>query len=309
MKKAVVLGVNGQDGSYLAEILLGHGYNVLGIGQQESSLYIKDVINYQYMSLDIKNSKDVLSVLKAYNPDEIYHLAAVHGSAGFQYESIWADALDVNLKSLHTILEYARNDNPTTRIAYASSAKVFGNKLIGEISIANKHYPDCLYSITKNAASELSHYYYTRHNIFVSIAYFFNHDSIRRNKEYFIPTIVGILASAINDNKFVDEIETLDFYCNWGCANEYMTIFMKLLSLSARQEIIIASEKTWYGREFVEKLFKRKGLDYRNHIKERNKGILSSPFTVEITNTTKLLEVSPVKDIFSICDDILEECL
>jgi GDPmannose 4,6-dehydratase len=307
MKHAVVLGVNGQDGSYLAEILIDNGYYVLGIGLQESSRYLKENNNYQYISQDIKKTAAVSSILKKHKPHEIYHLAAVHGAAGFQYENVWEDVLDVNLKSLHTILEYARTEDPKARIAYASSAKVFGNKLTDNISIANQRHSDCMYSITKNAASDLINYYYARHNIFGSVAYFFNHDSIRRNKEYFIPAVVGILANAIKDNNYMDEVETLDFYCNWGCAYEYMTMFMKMLSLSDRQELIIASEKTWYGRDFVDALFKRHSLNYKNHIKERTCSQSSKLFTVSIKETTSKLGVTPDKDIFTICNDILEE--
>jgi GDPmannose 4,6-dehydratase len=309
MKNAVVLGVNGQDGSYLADILIDHGYRVIGIGLQKSSRHVKNNNNYEYLSQDIKDSAAVSLILKKYRPDEIYHLAAIHGAAGFQYENVWDDVLDVNLKSLNAILEYARNENPAVRIAYASSAKVFGNKLVGNISIADKHHSDCLYSISKNAASDLINYYYTRHNIFGSVAYFFNHDSVRRNKKYFIPTIVAILANAIKNNNYIDEIETLDFYCNWGCAYEYMNMFMKILSLPERHELIIASDKTWYGREFVGELFKRHSLNYKDHITERNKSRLSKPYTVLIKETNKLLGLFPVKDIFSVCDDILEEFL
>lgn len=309
MKRAVILGVNGQDGSYLAEILLEQGYHILGIGRQSVSRYVEENKFYQYQSLDIKQTSLLLESLKLFKPTKIFHLAAVHGAAGFQYESVFNDVIDVNLKSLHVLLEYARNEDPEVRIAYASSAKVFGNKLSGTIAISNPHYSDCLYSIAKNAAGKLINYYHNKYQIYGSIAYFFNHDSPRREKEYFIPTIIRILANVLKTNNYSDEIQTLDFYCDWGSAAEYMEMFGKLLTLSEPKEVIIASGKTWHGREFVKQLFEHHGIDFEQHIKERNHNLSPELFTADINETSSILGITPSRDIFSISNEILQSLM
>ena len=86
MTKCLVIGANGQDGSYLCEILLNQGHIVYGIGKQESSRYIKSNSNFNYISCDITNTDELTSILKKNQPSEIYHVAAIHGSHGFFYE-------------------------------------------------------------------------------------------------------------------------------------------------------------------------------------------------------------------------------
>ncbi len=178
--RCLVLGVNGQDGSYVAETLISQGHQVCGVDKQPISRYVDESTQFSYRCVDLRRQDRLRELLEDFHPDEAYHLAAVHGPSGFNYEEVWADALDVNVKSLHTVLEYARITNRQLRIFYASSCKVFGAPLTGRISIKSTRQSTCLYSATKLCAEHLLNHYRDKHKIEGNIGYFFNHESVRR---------------------------------------------------------------------------------------------------------------------------------
>src|SRR5579862_9279192 len=190
MTSALVLGVNGQDGSYIADVLLERGYIVSGVGLQEVSRWV-DPTRFSYVQLDAADADGLGTLLARTMPDQIYHMAAVHGSAGHPYEDGWRQALALNVGSVHTCLEHMRHHSPATRLFYPSSLKVFGNPPPAEIDEATPHVASCLYSITKNAATELIHHYRARHGSWACVGYYFNHDSPRRPDSYFLPRLTA----------------------------------------------------------------------------------------------------------------------
>ncbi len=305
MTRCLVIGANGQDGSYLCDILLSQGHKVCGIGKQTSSRYISDQPNYSYIICDIADLDSLRSKLNQLKPQEIYHLAAVHGSHGFVYEDKWDKALDVNVKSLHCILEYSRQANSPPSIFYASSAKVFGTPIPERITSDQPLRPDCLYSITKIAAENLLNYYIKKHGLHGCIAYLFNHESPRRQSDFFIPSIVNVLQHALEDSSYKQTFNSLDFYCDWGCAKEYMSMAIKLLRKENSEKCIFATGVPTYARDLVEKLFNSRGLDYNNHIITKYDSTTAYPTHVDISSTEKILGYRPKRNIFDVCEDIL----
>jgi GDPmannose 4,6-dehydratase len=116
MRKALVLGVNGQDGSYLAEGLLRRGYEVTGIGRQQRSRHIGPTDFFHYVIVDLSDASKLDAVLRHDDFDVVFHVAAVHGSSGFSYEPIWRNMMEVNVLALHVLLEHARVRRPDMRI-------------------------------------------------------------------------------------------------------------------------------------------------------------------------------------------------
>lgn len=304
-RRSVVLGANGQDGSILAEQLLARGDSVLGLGRQASSRFVSSQSGFEYGCIDLRDPRALTGALKEFRPSQAYHLAAVHGADGFPYEAVWADALAVNLGALHTLLEYARVSDPQMRIAYASSSKVFGTPLSGNIDEASPRRSDCLYSITKNGAEQLLEHYKRQHAIFGSIAYLFNHESERRGPQYFIPTIAAILAKSLSDSGYRQSVRTLDFFCDWGSAHEYMKWFRELLELDTPHNIIFATGNVRYARDFVAQLFERHGLVAADHVVEESDSGASEPFNVSVARRRSLITHEHSEDIFSVCDRIL----
>jgi len=305
--RAMVLGVNGQDGSYLAERLLKKGWEVIGIGRQPESRWLPSVHGFSYHALDLSNLSKLSTLLSDTRPDAIFHFAAVHGSAGFSYEECWKDVHSVNTVSAHVILEYLRCANPEGILVYASSSKVFGSTPIGVIAESNQRFSNCIYTTTKNAATDLIAYYRKRHRIRASVVWTFNHESPRRGCSYFIPQLVDILAKSILNHDYVAEIGTLGFWCDWGDAEEYMDIVTCIASEIPGTDFLLATGKTLWAEDVVNTLFKKYGRCWENNIIEKLAPLKERPATwrVDLTKLYVATNRLPVCTIFDVADNIL----
>ncbi|AWK90181.1 GDP-mannose 4,6-dehydratase [Azospirillum thermophilum] len=264
--QALVLGVNGQDGSFLAESLLRRGYAVIGAARDEGSRHVPASSGFSYERLDLQDPGALDRLLERSSPDIVFHVAAVHGSAGFTYEPVWAAMAAVNTVSLHAVLEHARTRNPGMRVVYANSAKIFPGPLSGRIDETTPYRATCLYSIGKIASLELIRYYRSRHGIAGGNLFLFNHESTRRPATYFLPRIAEGLGRALADPTFRMEVETLDFRSDWSLAEELMDIAVDIAEKAPGEDFVMASGVTRTGREVVADVFARHGLDWTRHI-------------------------------------------
>ncbi len=297
------MGAGGQDGSILSEELATAGREVLGLGRKESYPYEPPSAGFRYAPLDLTDTDALVRCLEEFQPDEIYHVAAVHGSAGFAYEQVWGQALDVNVKSLHTALEYARR-RPDVRLFYASSAKIFGHARRGPISLAAPRVGECLYSITKKAAGRLADHYRRNHGVATAVGILFNHESERRAPGYFIPRLCRILRNALDDPSHREKVQTLSFHCDWSSARDFMRMAMAAVEQPVSGELIFASGVTWSGRDFARELFGRYGLDYARHVEavEEPEG---APFSVDLAETRQAMDFVLREDIFDVCASLI----
>lgn len=305
MTTCLVLGANGQDGSYLSEILTSTDVQVYGVGRAVTPRYPTENSKMIYVSGDLRDFDWLRDFINRLEPDEIYHLAAVHGPSGFDYEAVWADAVDVNVKVLYYCLEYARSTAGRARVFYPSSAKVFGSPLPARVSLNTPRQATCLYSNNKLSAENLLKHYRDKHKVHAVLAYLYNHESPRRGTAYFIPQVMRILYQALSDRSYRDELFTLDFYCDWGCAREYMGMAIDHLRIANPIDLIFATGTTHYARDFVAKLFDRYGLDYRNHIKESSPDTDATKSVVDIADTRAALGRHSQRTIFDVCADII----
>ena len=307
MRRALVLGVNGQDGSYLAESLLRRGWLVHGAGRQDRSRWLAADENFDYHSLDIGDLAALSALLKELQPDFVCHLAAVHGAAGFAYEDQWQAAHAVNTLSVHAVLEHLRRDAPRASLIYGSSSKVFGPVPPPLVSEATPRLSTCIYSTTKNAATDLINYYRSRHGLRASSVWLFNHESARRSGEYFVPRIVEILANSICEPGFCGSIVTLQFFCDWGDAAEYMDLIAGLAETSAGNDLILASGSTWHAEAFVDQLFRNYGLRWQDHMVETlaPPGESQPAWRADVSALARHCSRTPQRNILQVCDDIL----
>jgi GDPmannose 4,6-dehydratase len=250
MIRTLVLGVNGQDGSYIADVLLERGYAVTGIGRQAESRWV-DAERYDYIQLDAADTNALDRLLVQTMPDRIFHMAAIHGSAGHAYEPVWREALALNVGSVHTCLEHMRNRKPSTRLFYPSSLKAFGDSPPPEVDERTPRVSSCLYSITKNAATELIHHYRVRHKAWACIGYYFNHDSPRRAETYFLPRLVAQIAASLRKDESSPRVATLDFWCDWGSSREFMELTVDLLERDMPQDVVIATGHPVYAADLA----------------------------------------------------------
>jgi GDPmannose 4,6-dehydratase len=259
MKSALILGVNGQDGSYLAEILIKRGYRVTGAARQDTSRWV-DPDRFRYVELNIADASALDALLAEMLPDEIYYMAAIHGSAGYSYEPGWREALALNVGSVHTCLEHIRKRSKNTRLFYPSSLKVFGMSPPSRIDENSPRVSSCLYSITKNAATDLIHYYRAQHNLWVSVGYYFNHDSPRRPDSYFLPRLAARIAANVNQRGSGPEIVTLDFWCDWGSSYEFMELTADLVQTDHPRDAVFASGQPVHAAALAAELVAAAGV-------------------------------------------------
>ncbi len=158
MPRSLVLGVNGQDGSYLAKTLLARGHEVVGVGRAPDSAYARPEPAFRYISADLRDTESFAGLIAEVAPDEAFHVAAIHGASGFSYEALWRDMMAVNVTTLHVLLEHARTAAPGMRIVYAGSSKIFPPPLSGVIDEESPVRATCLYGIGKIAARDLMTY-------------------------------------------------------------------------------------------------------------------------------------------------------
>ncbi len=305
---ALVLGVNGQDGSYLAESLLARGWVVHGVGRQAASRWIGDKANYSYHALDLNETEALSALLRALRPGFIFHMAAIHGAAGFSYEDHWREAHGVNTLAAHATLEYLRREDPRGVMIYASSSKAFGLTMPSLVRESSPRQSTCIYSTTKNAATDLIAYYRQRHGLRASVVWTFNHESARRGNEYFIPKIVDTLARSILDPGFVGRIGTLQFASDWGDAAEYMDIVADIAEKAPGRDFILATGTTWMARDFVDRLFQRYGLRFTEHLVEQQAASGSQPpsWRADLSALSVAMGRTPRRSILEVCSSILQ---
>jgi len=310
MKSVLVLGANGQDGNFLVERSLRRGYKVVGVGCQEVSVCAPPDSDYIYECLDLRDAGALRSLLRRQHPDVIFHVAAVHGSAGTPYEEVWQDMLAVNEGSVQVVLEYLRTKKPEGILVYASSGKIFGPIYPATTSELSPAKSTCLYTITKMGAQALIDYYRSQHRIRASSLFLFNHESYHRSKSFFIPMVTDILANTLRDPSYQGVINTLQFDCDWGSADEYMDIAIDISEKAAGEDFVVATGKLWSARLFVKSLFDLFGLDYRQHIIEQKN--IASPISttasyhVDTAKLHALVGRTPQTSILQVCDEILK---
>lgn len=307
--KAMVIGANGQDGIFLVRHLLSRKYQVMGIGRQAISRWNIPSALFSYRQIDLEGERALPDVLAAYRPDLIFHVAAVHTSAGGHYEPVFGSVLKVNVASVHAVLEYLRG-NPGGRFCYASSAKVFGSPLPAGIDESTPIANQCLYSISKNTAYHLIDYYRKNHGVSASVLYLFNHESEFRPDGFFIPKVLEALLKSLKDGSFSAGVNTLDFYCDWGSAEEYMDIMIDVLEKTPTEDYVLAKGECTYARDFVASLFAHYGLNYSNHFRQTIPQVQPvNPYKVNTGKLKRMIGRVPLVTIEELCVAILEDKL
>ncbi len=305
MPKALVLGVNGQDGSYVAEALLRRKYSVVGIGRQSHSRYVLPSDAFQYRQLDLTDRAGLLALLAAERPEAVFHVAAIHGAAGFRYEPVFAAMMAVNVVAAQTVLDYARTTSPGLKLVYANSAKIFPTPLVGSIDEGTPMRPTCLYSMGKIAALELIRYYRRVYGVAAANLILFNHESPRRTREYFLPTLAAGLVQALRDPAHQIQVKTLDFYMDWSAAEELMDIAVDIAERAPNDDLVLASGTTVYAREMVKEWFARHGLDYAKHVLESLPPQKpNSPFHVAVDCLQAKVGRKPQRTVHDIVDEL-----
>ena len=307
MPRSHVLGVNGQDGSYLTETLLSRGHEVIGVGRAAESAYARPEPTFRYISADLRGMDTFAGLVADVAPDQAFHVAAIHGASGFAYETLWRDMMAVNVMALQVLLEHARGAAPNMRIVYAGSSKIFPPPLSGVIDEESTVRATCLYGIGKLAARDLMTHYRAEHGIRSTNLILFNHESPRRPPEYLLPTLARAIFAAKRDPEHRTMIRTLDFRLDWGAADEFMEIAADIAEKTDEPEFVLASGTTWHGREAAQHLFAMHGLNSERHLIETlPPGDPGPEFRVSLDRLERVIGRKPQKDVGRIVGEMID---
>ncbi len=272
-KKAIITGITGQDGSYLAEYLLGLGYEVHGIVRRAA---IEDPANRMSRivgildritlhSGQIENYASLYRVVSIVRPDEFYHLAAQSFVAESFEDSF--STLNVNIFGTLNALAAVRELAPECRFYFAGSSEMFGKVSESPQNEQTRFHPRSPYGISKVSGFDLTRNYREAYGIFAVSGILFNHESPRRGFE-FVTRKISSHAARIK-LRLVDYLRlgNLDAQRDWGHSREYVRMMHAMLGYDTPEDFVIATGETHSVREFCELAFAELGLDWRKFVK------------------------------------------
>jgi GDPmannose 4,6-dehydratase len=273
MKKALITGITGQDGSYLAELLLDKGYEVHGLVRRVAledpehrlsrMVHILDKLHLHPASLESYPS--VFKVIQKIQPDECYHLAA-QSFVSYSFEDEFS-TFQTNVNGTHYVLSSLKEVAPECRFYFAGSSEMFGNAEEEPQNEQTKFHPRSVYGISKVAGFELTRNYREAYGMKAWNGILFNHESPRRGFEFVTRKISSTVAKIKKGQAEELTLGNLDAKRDWGYAPEYVEAMWLMLQQEEPDEFVIATGKPHTVREFVEEAFNVVGLDWRKYLK------------------------------------------
>ncbi len=270
MPTALITGVNGQDGSYLAEFLLGKGYHVVGMVRRSSTVTferIQHILNdIDIVQGDLHDQSSLVACLEQYKPDEVYNLAAQSFVA-----TSWSQAVltgEVTALGVTRMLEAIRLVNPATRFYQASSSEMFGKVVEWPQKESTPFYPRSPYGVAKVYGHWITINYRESYNLFTVSGILFNHESPRRGLEFVTRKIshgVACIKSGLAKELHLGNLEARR---DWGYAGEYVQAMWMMLQQDKPEDYVIGTGETHSVREFAEAAFKCVGLNYLDYVVE-----------------------------------------
>lgn len=262
MKNALITGVTGQDGSYLAELLLEKGYNVYGIMRRKSVVdygnveHIKDKIHFIYA--DMTDPISLINAMKISQADEVYNLAA-QSFVATSWEQPLATA-DIDAVGVTNMLEAIRVVKPEAHFYQASTSEMFGLVQAIPQCETTPFYPRSPYGVAKLYGHWITKNYRESYNLFACSGILFNHESERRGKEFVTRKITDAVARIKCGVQDHVELGNMDSKRDWGHSKDYVKAMWLMLQQEEPDDYVIATNETRTVREFVETAFKHVGI-------------------------------------------------
>lgn len=275
MKTAMITGVNGQDGSYLAELLLEKGYRVIGLKRRTSTIntgridHLMGNQNFSIKYYDLHDAYFINHIMKEEKIDEVYNLAAQsHVAVSFEIPDYTSDGI---CRGTLNILNAIRNISPTTKMYQASSSEMYGDSSDYTEKGFNENsrmMPVSPYAVAKLYAHQMVNVYRKAYGLHLSSGILFNHESPRRG-ETFVTRKITMAAAKIKKRLQKDlYLGNLDAKRDWGHAKDYVNAMWLMLQQEKPDDYVIATGETYSVEDFLTEIFTYSGLgNWRNYVK------------------------------------------
>ncbi len=277
-KRALITGITGQDGAYLSELLLKHGYEVHGL-LRRSSLFNTDRIDHLYHDAhlpgpqltlhygDLNDGTALRRVLEKVQPHEVYNLGAQsHVKVSFEVPEYTADVVALGtLRLLDALRDYIEHSGIPVRYYQAGSSEMFGATAPPQDE-RTPFYPRSPYAVSKVAAHWYAVNYREAYGMFICNGILFNHESPRRGETFVtrkITRAVGRIKEGLQDRLYLGNLEAKR---DWGFAGDYVEAMWLMLQQDKPDDYVVATGEAYSVREFVEMAFRHVGLDWQKHV-------------------------------------------
>ena len=258
MKKAIITGINGQDGAYLADYLINIGYRVIGFTRNIKNsfkgleyLKIKDKV--ELIECNLLDIEDVHKLILRFQPDEIYNLAAQ--SSVYQSYKEPINTFEFNTLSVFNLIESIKNINPKIKLYQASSSEMFGRVKKLPITEESLIHPVSPYAISKVAAHYTCVNYRESYGMFISCGILFNHESFLRNDNFFIKKVIRESLEISLGKRDVLKVGNIDIKRDFGYAPKYVEAMYLMLQQEKPSDFLICSGQSVSLREIIYYIF------------------------------------------------------
>lgn len=272
MKKALITGITGQDGSYLAELLLGKGYEVHGIVRrvalehpQARMWRIRHILDRIHIhSASLESYASLFNIVSEIKPDECYHLAA-QSYVSYSFEDEFS-TINTNLNGTHYVLSALKRQSPGSKFYFAASSEMFGNAAESPQNENTPFRPRSPYGISKLAGFELTRNYREAYSMFALSGILFNHESPRRGGEFVTRKITSAAAMIKLGLSREIRLGNLDAMRDWGDSRDYVLAMWLMLQQDEPDDYVIATGISHSVRDFLGTAFGYVGLDYNDYL-------------------------------------------
>lgn len=275
-KIAVITGITGQDGSYLAELLLEKEYTVIGLYRRNSSMNFERISHITSPKLileefDLTDPTGCNYIISKYKPDELYNLAAQsHVATSFNQPTT---TFNINSLGVVNLLEAVRHYSPKTKFYQASTSEMFGYNY--SVSPYGEKYqdentaflPQSPYGISKLAAHNMVRIYKTGYGIYGCCGILFNHESPRRGENFVTRKITKYIGQLKNGQTQLKlKLGNISAQRDWGHAKDYVLAMHMMLQMSVPEDYVIATGTTWSVKDFLIRAFEHAGFNYEDYV-------------------------------------------
>ncbi len=315
-KSAFITGITGQDGSYLAELLLKKKYIVHGLIRRTSVLNIdriQEIINkYENIGklkihyIDVTDTSSITNLILKYKPTEFYNLAAM-SHVGISFYTGEA-TLNINALACYRILESILKNHRSCKFYQASSSEMFGSSPPPQ-SEKTDFNPQSPYGISKVAAFHTAKYFRQAHGLFAANGILFNHESPRRGLNFVTRKITHSLARILSGYEKKIHLGDISTRRDWGHSKDYVRGIWMILQHKKAEDWVLSTGKNYSIEDFVKKVFKILNLDWKKFVTTNNK-IYLRPSEVrnlrgDSSKARKLLKWKPEYNLDDLCADML----